>query len=308
MKKKLLSMVLVVLLLLAAVMGCTKKETPSNGGNDALTKDRAGFEITVPKEINRIITMAPSITLTLIDLGLGDKIVAMDTQSAMILEPNPDMPTFDLMSPNVESLAELEPDIIIASTLTMMGDEANDPFAALKALDICVAYIPSSNSIAEIKEDLRFTATVVGEKEKGEKMIADMEREIEEILKLKPANAPEKKVYFEIGAAPYMYSFGSGVYQNEMIEMLGAVNIFSDDGWLPVEAESVVSANPDIIFTNVNYIENSVEEILSRPGWEAMDAIKNKQVFYVENTNTSLPCHYIVYGLREIAEFLYGIN
>ena len=271
MKKKLMCMLLVVLLLLAALAGCAKKGTPSNGGDAALTHDRAGFEITVPKEINRIITMAPSITLTLIDLGLADKIVAMDTQSAMILEPNPDMPTFDLMSPNVESLAELEPDIIIASTLTMMGDEANDPFAALKALDICVAYIPSSNSIAEIKEDLRFTATVVGEKEKGEKMIADMEREIEEILKLKPANAPEKKVYFEIGAAPYMYSFGSGVYQNEMIEMLGAVNIFSDEGWLPVEAESVVSANPDIIFTNVNYIENSVEEILSRPGWEAID-------------------------------------
>jgi len=36
----------------------------------------------------------------------------------------------------------------------------------------------------------------------------------------------KKTVYFELAAAPNLYSFGKGVFLNEMIEIIGAVKCF----------------------------------------------------------------------------------
>lgn len=303
--RKFISLTLAVLLVVAALCGCAQNNPPQSGG--LAVKDRAGFEIVIPGEISSIVSMAPAITQILNDLGLGDKIAAMDTQSALLPGVNADAPAFDMLNPDIESIASLRPGIVFASNMSMMGNEANDPFAPLKNLGICVAYIPTSESVAEIKEDLRFIASATGREESGKRLIAGMETEITEIANLKDASAPDKTAYFEISAAPAMYSFGKGVFLNEMMEIAGVVNIFAgQDGWMPVEAESVAAANPDIIFTNVNYIDDPVAEILSRPGWENISAVKNGRVYYIDNSSTALPNHNIVKGMREMAEFAYS--
>lgn len=56
-----------------------------------------------------------------------------------------------------------------------------------------------------------------------------------------------------------MYSFGGGVFLDEMIEIIGAENILGEEtGWLRVEPETIMAADPDVILTNVNYIEDPV--------------------------------------------------
>lgn len=296
---------LVMAVLLAFVCGCAQYSGQAQTGGSPMN-DRLGFEIVIPNNIDGIISMAPAITQVLADLGLGDKIVAMDTQSALLPGLSADVPAFDMLSPDIESIAALKPSIVFASNMSMMGNEANDPFAPLKKLGICVAYIPTSESIAEIKKDIQFIADATGQKEKGETLITDMETEIDSITKMKDSSVPAATAYFEISAAPAMYSFGKGVFLNEMMEIAGVKNIFADkDNWMPVEAESVVAANPDIIFTNVTYIDDPVAEILSRPGWENINAVKNGRVYYIDNSSTALPNHCIVNGMREMAGYAY---
>ena len=291
--------------LIALALSCTRLETPNQGSGDLPAYDRAGFAITVPAEVNRIVSMAPAITFTLIDLGLGDSIIAMDNHSALYLGTAKDIPVFDMLMPDAEKIASIKPDIILASDMSMMGNAANDPFALLKKLGICVAYIPSSKNIAGIREDLLFIAGITGKTAEGEILAAEMDRELAEIAALINGRASGKRVYFEISALPFMYSFGTGVYQHEMIEAAGGENIFSSyKSWIPVEAESVVSANPDVIFTSVDYIDDPVGEILSRPGWKDINAIKNRRVYFLEPALSSLPNHYVIKGIRAMMECL----
>jgi len=319
-KWMILSGVLFVLSALSALaLSCTRPEPSPEGKGDLPAYDRARFAITVPANVHRIVSMVPSITLTLIDLDLGDRIVAVDTQSAIYLKPARDVPVFDMLRPDAESLLILKPDIILASDISMMGNKANDPFEPLKRLGICVAYIPTSLTISGIIGDLRFIAAVTGCIEEGERLVAEMERELSEIAALNKDRGPGrsaepegqrfpsgKQVYFEVSGSPFMYSFGRGVYLNEMIEAAGGQNIFASiEGWIPVEAESVVSANPDIIFTNAGYPEDPVGEILSRPGWNDMKAIKNRAVYQIDAAFTSLPNHYITKGIRAMMEYLH---
>lgn len=268
------------------------------------TVDPSGAEIRVPEEIKSIAVLAPSIAETIIEFGFGGQIVACDMQSEMLEGMPAEKLVMDLMQPDMEQLAALKPDVLFVSNLTLYDQES--PYQQLIDMGVCVICVPTSDSIADIQSDITFLAEVLGVPEKGEAMIASMQAEIDRIAAIGAAITEKKTVYFEISAAPYMYSFGSGVFLNEMIELIGAENILADqEGWLPVEAESVMAANPDVILTNVTYIENPTQEIMERSGWEVLTAVAGQQVYSIDNYASSLPNQNIVKALVQMAEAIY---
>ena len=166
--------------------------------------------------------------------------------------------------------------------------------------------VPTSDSLADIQSDIAFVASLLGETEKGEALISKMQQEIDRVAAIAANLTEKKKVYFEISAAPYMYRFGTGVFLNEMIELIGAENILADqEGWLSVGEETVVQANPDVILTNVNYIDDPIQEIKDRSGWDALAAVQDDQVYYIDNMASSLPDQNVVKALIQMAEAIY---
>ena len=250
--------------------------------------------------------MAPSIAETVVDLGCGDLITAIDTQTeAYALEGVPaGLPAFDMQAPDTEALAALEPDVVFVSGVSVI--EGENMFQPLVDMGVCIVSIPTSSSIAAVEEDITFLAACLDRAEEGQQIVSDMQAEIDAIAAIGETVTDKKTVYFEISAAPYCYSFGEGVFLNEMIDLIGAENVLAgQEGWLSVEEESVVSANPDVILTNVNYIEDPVGEILARPGWEGVTAVQNGGVCTIDNKTSSLPNENIVQALKEMAKAVY---
>lgn len=267
------------------------------------TEDRAGNAINVPTEITRIISLAPSTTQVLEALGALDSLVAVDNQTPMYVDGTSELPQFDMMAPDVEQIAALEPDIVFTSGLSYLD---GNPFAALTEMGVCVVDIPSSASIADVEEDIRFIAACLGKDVEGEAIVDEMSASIDAIAAIGATIEDKKTVLFEISALPYIYSFGAGTFLDEMITLIGAENVFGDQaGWLAVNEEDAVAANPDVILTNVNYIEDSVGEILSREGWDVVTAVANADVHYIDNGASSLPNQHIVDALIEMAVAVY---
>ncbi|NTV89943.1 MAG: ABC transporter substrate-binding protein [Clostridiales bacterium] len=268
------------------------------------TEDRAGNPITVPSEIKTIVSMSPATTQLLETFGMLNMLVAVDTQSPMYTQGISGLPQYDMMKPDVEALTALNPDIVFVSGMSSADSE--NPFKALIDAGICVVTIPSSSSIAGVEEDITFTAACLGKSAEGKKVVDDMQAEIDKIAAIGATITEKKTVMFEISALPSIYSFGKGTFLDEMINIIGAKNTFGDqEGWLPVTEEAAIAANPDVIITNVNYIEDSVAEILSRKGWENMKAVSGKNVYYVDNGKSSIPNQHIVEALKEIAAVVY---
>ncbi|UTC90116.1 ABC transporter substrate-binding protein [Treponema denticola] len=271
-----------------------------------LTMDRAGAPITLPAKVEKIVSMAPSTTEILIDLGLADKIIAADTNTQKDGLLKQDIPYFNMMKPDAEKLIALKPDVVFISG--MSNAKGNTPFSPLIDAGICVINIPSSSSIEAIYLDIAYIAAVVKQEEKGAKIIANMKKEIEAVRKKGAAIAQDKKktVYFEIGAAPYMYSLGTGTFINEMIEIIGAQNILADQkSWIAVSDEMVLAKDPDVILTNVSYIPNPIDEIMARSGWASLKAVKGKNVFGIDTNSSSRPNHNIIKALKEMAKAVY---
>ncbi len=277
-------------------------ESAPTTDSTALT-DRAGNEIEVKDEYTKIVSYAPSVTQVLIDLGYGDKIVAITSVDTNEGVPE-DVLVFDMMNADIEAITALEPDLIITTELTNAGQ--SDPFAQVRDAGATVAVIPTAASIEGIYEDIHFLGELLNLQGEATAITDEMKSVIAE-YETKAAEITDKKtVYFEISAAPYMYGTGTGTYLSEMIEIIGGTNSFSDqEGWFAPTDEMVLANNPDVIFTNVNYIENSTDEIMARNGWDVVSAITNGDVYYIENLHSSIPNHSIIEGIKEMALLLY---
>lgn len=297
-KKLLIIMLLLISMLLAA---CNQVAPVPEAPTTKSLTDRNGVTYLVPAEVKKVISYSPTYTQVIMDLEKTALLVAVDTNSQRFYDLPKELPAFDMMSPDAEQLLALKPDVVLVTDMSAAGG-GEDPFALLSKNGISVITITTPNTLEEISQDVAFIAEVIGEKEKGAKLAEDMLSKMEEYRQLGEKVTTPKRVYFEISAAPYSYSFGQGVFLNEILELLGAENIFGDQtGWLSVTAEAAVAANPDVIFTNVDYIEDPVAELLAREGWLDMQAILNQQVYWINPNASSQANHHVIDAMEEMA-------
>ncbi len=297
-RSKILSVVLVMLFSLALFAGCTKTTKTMT--------DREGNEFTLPKEVNKIVSTAPSNTEVLTALGLGDKLVAVDKYSEGIEGVKDDLTKIDFRNPDAETIISLQPDIIIASGHNKTGD--NDPFALVKEAGIPVVYIPSSSSIDGIYKDIEFIAQVTKSEKKGKEIVENMKKEVDAIKAIGDKITDKKKVYFEIGSGSKLSSFGQDTFLNEMIQIVGAENIFGNEkSWISPTPESIVAANPDVILTNMPDMNGikAVDDIKSRDGWDSIKAVKEGQVYSVDTNASARPSQNVIKALKEMAKAIY---
>jgi len=308
MKNKKLVVTTAMLSAIAMMMGgqalAAEKETETEIAREIPTEDRAGNAITVPEEITKIISMAPATTEILEELGLLEKVIAVDTYSPISVEETAELPQFDMMAPDCEAILELDPDIVFVTGMSYLG--AEDPYAELSMAGVCVVQIPSSNSIVAIQEDIQFISDCFGMWEEGETIIEEMQAKIDEVAVIGETITEKKTVMVETSALPYIYSFGSGVFLHEMLEIVGAENVLAEyESWMSVTEEAAMTANPDVILTTVDYIEDPVGEILSREGWGEVEAVKNAEVYQIDTNSSNQPNHNIVKALVEMAKAIY---
>ncbi|PCG18981.1 ABC transporter substrate-binding protein [Brachyspira sp. G79] len=283
------------------LLSCNTSNTSDN-----TLKDRAGNSIILPDNIDRLASLSPAVTDIIIALGLSDKIIAADTTSKEILQTNnidiSNILVFDMLNPDSEKMIAIKPDVLFVNTFSVFSGK--NSLDSINACGICTAVIPNSDTIKSIEDDIYFIGNVLNKNDEASNIVNMMELNIEKIKSIGSTITNSKKVYFEISSLPNLYSFGTNVYLDDMINIIGAENIFKDrNSWIAVSEENVLFANPDIIFTSVDYINNPKEEILCRQSWQNINALKNKDVYYI--ASSSLPTHNIIYALFDMAKYIY---
>ena len=95
---------------------------------------------------------------------------------------------------------------------------------------------------------------------------------------------------------------------DEIATMLGLKNVFADaTGWAEISEEQVLKANPDVIVTIAMYFgegQTPVDEILSRPGWQDLTAVKNGDILSLQNNELSRPGPRIADGAQSLFDFV----
>ena len=281
-----------------------QEEKTSNDTFPLTVTDDAGNEVTIEAKPEKIVSLLPSTTETLFALGLDEEIVGV-SDFDNYPEAALDKEKVGGIEINVEKVISLQPDVLFVQQTH--ADNYGDVIAQLEGLGIAVLVVNTEESFEDAYESIKLLAKVTGTSEKGTKMVQNMKDELEAIQEKAKAVTEKKRVWVEVSAPPELYTAGNGTFINEMLELIGAENIVaSKDGWFTISEEEVVKLNPDVvIITYGEYEEDAPGDALSRPGWQEVAAVKNKQVYEVNGDSVTRPGPRLVMGVEELAKAIY---
>lgn len=273
----------------------------------ATVVDDFGRSVTLPKVLQRIVSLAPSNTEILFALGLGSKVVGVTKFCDYPLEVLERVKKGDMAviggfaDPSIERIVALNPDLVLAAS-SLQEKVVKD----LEEKGITVIAL-NPKKVDQILVDIRLVGEVCGKLEEAENLIDEMRRVIGAVVSKTEDVSYRPRVYYEVWYEP-LYTIGPGTWQSELIEMAGGVNIFADakEAYPIVSAEAVIERNPEIIVVPIGYMGGVKEEDFEkRPGWSAISAVKNGKIYEIDENTVIRPGPRIVQGLQQLAKFIH---
>jgi len=295
--RKILSLVMIAVLILASA-GCGEGSAGSQG---IKLVDSRGVEITLESAPRSIVSLSPANTEILYALGAGDQIIAVSEYCNYPEEAlsKQQLPTGEKLS--VEALVALKPDMVIMSKMNAMEDQ----IAQMEQAGIKVV-VTEANSLDETYAMIRLVGQAIGKGKEADELVAGMQDSFA-ALKKKAEGRKPKSVYIEVSPLQYgLWSCGKGTFVQELLDIVGAKNIFDDvTGWSAVSEEQVIERNPDIIVTTLSPltgIEDPVGEIMGRSNWSEITAVKEGRVYMLDADMLSRPGPRLVDAAKELLE------
>ena len=254
--------------------------------------DDTGYPTSLDAIPERIISMAPSTTEIAFALGLDDKVVAVSNYcdypynfSAWIEAGN--MSTIgDFKEPNMEVIASLDPDLILA-TAGVQGPT----IGTLRDLGYKVLVLDPPD-INGVLRDIELVGNATGKTDEAAVLNENINSRINAVVNT-VANADfTPKVYYEVWYDPTsLWTAGSKAWQNELIEKAGGVNIFADQNldYFQSSSEAVIERNPDIILLPAEGMGEgtpfwgSLDDVKARPGWSTINAVQHNGLVQVDS-------------------------
>ncbi len=266
------------------------------GGKYPLTViDFMNRTVTIEKEPQRIVSLAPSITETLFYIGAGDKVVGVTKYDDFPPQVLNITKIGGFSNPNIEIIASLKPDLIIGTSMHLKY---------LKQLEqIAPVIIVAPRNLEEIYKQIELLGKVTNREEYAQSVVNEMKAKVEYITS-RVREKPKPKVFFISWWNP-IYTPGRDTFQGDLIELAGGENVFNDlTGWAQVSIEQVLARNPEIIILSAH--AGISPEQLCETELAKTDAVKNGRVYVISDDNIiSRPGPRIVLGLEELAEFIH---
>lgn len=282
--------------------GAERPETPA-ADETIVILDQSGREVVLKGSPQRLISLSPSNTEVLFALGLGDRLVGVTEYCNYPPEAQDKAVIGGFATPSIEKIIELEPDLVLASTIH------EEDLPLFDEVGITVMVVESS-TLVELFTTMSLVAEVSGVTAAGEALIASMQERINAVEAVIAAVPPAERtlVYYEVYSDPLM-SAGQGAFINEIIQLAGGVNIFNDlaDNYPEVSAEVVVERQPEVIlFPDYHGTADLVLETMTgRPGWESVPAVINGRVHAISDDAFARPGPRVVEAVEEAAALFY---
>lgn len=288
-RTKLLCLLLVFIVILSAC------GTKSDQKHDSQSEDHT---------YKRIISLMPSNTEILYELGLGDDVIGVSTVDDYPKEVK-DKKQFDAMKLNKESLMKAKPDLILAHE---SQKATNDKvLKGLKDNGVKVVYVKDAQSIDEMYESFMQIGKVTHKEKASKKLVKETKQNIERVKNSVPNDAKGQKVFMEISSEPEIYTAGKQTFFDDMLTQLKAENSFSNlTGWQKVSKEDIIKQNPDLMISTMGVSSSEYQKMIrKRGGFSQIKAVQNNKIKAVNGDEISRPGPRIDDGLKKLKEAIY---
>ena len=227
----------------------------------------------------RIVTVASNVTETVYALGVGDRVVGVDSSSLHPAEAQglPKVGYFRQI--NAEGILSLSPDLVIAT------DSAGPPavIEQIRGSGVPIAILDSAKSFEGAQRRITQIASLLDKADDGVALTNTMKATIETMKK--PEKAPKVLFIYARGVGSQNVS-GTNTAASAMIELAGGVNAVSEyEGYKPMNAEAIIKASPDYVLFTQRGLESigGVDAAAKLTGIAQTPAGQNKNIIAVDD-------------------------
>jgi iron complex transport system substrate-binding protein len=251
----------------------------------------------------RIVSLVASNTEILCALGVCDRLVGVDDFSDFPPEVARLARVGRDLDVDVERVAALEPDLVLAS-LSVPGMERNVERLAARGLPHVAI---QSRGLEGVIRDVRRIAALVGVEAEGRRLAASLAERVERVARRTEDDALRRSVYWEWWPRPFITAGGAS-WMTDLCRLAGAENVFAD---LDRESAVVTTAQvqerqPDVVvicWCGARKLP-SPTLLAGRSGWGDLPAVRHGRLHAVLEPLYGRPGPRLVDGLEELAAML----
>jgi iron complex transport system substrate-binding protein len=260
--------------------------------------DDLGRAVVVPDHPHKLVCLAPSIVDDVYSLGAGPDIIAVSDYSTYPAEASKKPSIGAPLNPSLEKIIALRPDLVLAT-----GDVNRIP-----AIDQLVRYgIPiftvNPDGIAGIHKSIVSLGRALNRDAEAAVLLHDLERR-EQSIQRRIQGKPIVRLFMPVWYDPII-TVGKHAFITELIDMAGGSSITSDiaQQWPQVSLEAVLARKPDALLL-IKGSKISIAELEHRPGWQALAAVRERRIIYVDKL-IELPSPAAIYAMEDLAKELH---
>lgn len=258
-------------------------------------------------EYSRIISMAPSTTELLFELGLGEEIVGVTRYCIYPPEAQAKELVGGFLDPNYEAILALEPDLVVL--LPVHGDV----IGKIEELGI-ETLVVDHRTLDGILDSIDAVGERCGRVEEARLLRNTIETRLEEI-ELAHADVSRPSVLlssarsYGSGRIGDVYVAGKNQWYDDVIRFAGGKNAFTDESipFPSLSGEALLVLDPDVIVELAPDLrDTSVDAIVAEWGTlPTMRAVRNGRVYVLQGDHVAIPGPRFVQIIEDLAAVLH---
>ncbi|MFQ1021096.1 ABC transporter substrate-binding protein [Tardisphaera saccharovorans] len=261
--------------------------------------DDDGNVVTIYQRPTRIVSLAPSNTILVYGLGLGNYLVGGLANEYVCATIAPQVKNLTSVGSyygiDFDEIEELRPQLVLASSINSPQD-----IQKLKSMNLTVLVL-NATSIQGVERDIMLVGNATDTQQKAEQIVNWMNTVIADVQSRLPSY--KTKVFYLLDTTGGYWTGGSGTFMNSMIQLAGGENIASNiSGWGIMSPEDILSENPSVLILD-QYANASV---VNQMPFMATAAVHNDKVYVIPHEGWfAQPTYRLVYGIVWLAEAFY---
>ncbi len=276
----------------------------NTGANPIALTDGLGRSVSLAAPAQKIVSMAPSNTEILYAIGAGAQVIGRDefsdypAEAASLPSVGGSMGTY-----SIETIASLKPDLVLAA-------EINTPeqVKALEDVGLKVYYLSNPKDLGGLYANLQTVGQLAGRESEADALVQSLQKRVQAVEdKLAPISSIITVFYEMDGSDPAKpWTAGQGSYLSQLVNMALGSNVGDSikGDYVQMSQEALLVQNPSIILLGDAAYGVTAEQVAARPGWSALQAVKDNRVYAFDDNLVSRPGPRLVDGLEALAKLL----
>lgn len=268
---------------------------------DRVLTDLLGRRVSLSKNPQRVISLAPNITEIIYALGEEARIKGVSLFSDYPVQAKQHTKVGSYIALDLEKIVALKPDLCIA----IKDGNPKRIIDRLESLGIAV-YAVDPRDLNSVMETILRMGDLLNTAEKARTMVQEMRARIRRV-KMKVSSVSYRPgVFFQIGISPIV-SVGTDTFIHELIVLAGGINLAAGSITYPrFNKEQILVLAPDIFIITSMARSAVFEEVKAKWNqWPQIPAVRNQRI-YIEDSNLfDRPSPRLVDGLELLVKLIH---